>query len=111
MRSLEYGGVDAFAERVEDIGVALGDLTGPSRDAAALALGDVRAPVRTGALAKTVRAEPTALGFTLSAGGPSAPYAGPVHARHPFLTDTLSARETDIVDVYADYVDQTITTI
>lgn len=111
MGSLEFSDVDAFAAKVDDIGAALGDLTEPSRSAAALALGEVRAPVRTGALAKTDTAEATALGFTLSAGGPTAPYAGPVHARDPFLTDALTARETDIVDEYGDYVERTIDTI
>lgn len=101
----------AASGRVEDAGVALGDLSAPSSDASALALGEVRAPVRTGALANTVAAEPTALGFTLTAGGPSAPYAGIVHARNPFLTRAVEAREGGIVDTYADFVDTTLDTI
>lgn len=104
-------GVDALAARIEEAGAALGDLTPANSDAAAIALGEVRAPIRTGALSRTVEAVPDALGFVLRAGGPDAPYAGPVHARDPFLTRPIKEREGDIVDAYADHVDSTLDTI
>lgn len=103
--------LDRFAAEVEGAGRALGDLSGPSRVAATIALGDVRPPVKTGTLADTVEAIPEALGFTLRAGGPRAPYGPIVHARNPFLTRALTAREEDVVDAYADHVDLQLSSI
>lgn len=100
----------AFARDVEDLGAALGDLEAPSRDASALVLGSVEAPRDTGRLDDSVEAVVTPLGFTLTAGGTRAPYAGVVHARDPFLTRALEARAEDVVDTYADHVDDTIAT-
>jgi hypothetical protein len=100
----------ALAADVEGLGVALGDLSAPSRDAAAIALGSVKAPRDTGTLADTVEAVVTPLGFTLTAGGTRAPYAAIVHARDPYLTRALTAREDDVVDTYADHVEHTIDT-
>lgn len=102
-------GIDApdllpFAEEVEGVATALGDLSEPSRIAGDLVLGMVRPPILTGTLATTVEVVPGALGFTLRAGGPKAPYGPIVHARDPFLTRPLTAREDDVLDVYADHV-------
>lgn len=109
--TVEAPDASRVGDSLVEAGEALSDLSEPSRDAAALALGEVRAPVKTGALARTVEAEATALGFTLTAGGPTAPYAAPVHARDPFLTRPLTAREGDVVDIYADFVDNTLDNI
>lgn len=100
-----------FADDVEAVGRALGDLSGPSRVAAAKVIGDVRAPRVSGALAATVEAIPTALGFTLRAGGTSAPYGAIVHARDPFLTRPLTAAEDEVVDAYEDHVVQQLSSI
>lgn len=100
-----------FAEAVEGVAEALGDFRGPSREASSLVLGDVRPPIRTGTLASTVEAVPEALGFTLRAGGPKAPYGPIVHARDPFLTRPLAAREDDVLDIYVEHVVDTLNTI
>jgi len=103
--------LDPFAEQLGRVGQALGDFTGPSREAAAVALGDVRAPVRSGALAATVEAVPTALGFTLTAGGPRAPYGPIVHARDPFLSEAITSSEQEVLDAYAEHLDTTLDTL
>jgi hypothetical protein len=100
----------ALAASVEGLGVALADLSDPSRDAAANVLGAVEAPRDTGRLDDSVAAVATPLGFTLTAGGTRAPYAAVVHARDPFLSRALTAREDDVVDTYADHVEHTIDT-
>lgn len=100
-----------FAAEVEGLAPALGDFTGPSRAAGTLVLGDVRPPILTGTLARTVEAVPSALGFTLRAGGPAAPYGPIVHARDPFLTRPLTARENDVLGIYVEHVDNTLSTI
>ena len=96
------GGTEALP-RLRAAGVALADLTVPDEQAAADVLGVVKAPRRTGTLAATVAAEATGVGFALTAGGPAAPYGPIVHARDPFLTRALAAREQAVVDRYTDH--------
>lgn len=100
-----------FSAEVEGVAQSLGDFRAASRQAASLVLGDVRPPRRTGALASTVEAIPNALGFTLQAGGPKAPYGPIVHARDPFLSRPLTAREEGVLGIYADDVDTILSTI
>jgi hypothetical protein len=107
---IEATDVDRFAADVEGLGAALGDLAAANRDASVIVLGSVDAPRKTGTLDDTVEAIVTPLGWTLTAGGTRAPYAAIVHARDPFLSRALLAREDDVVDVYADHVTDTIDT-
>lgn len=107
---IEAPDVARFADDVEGLGAALGDLSAANDDASRMVLGSVDAPVRTGTLADTVEAIVTPLGWTLTAGGTRAPYAAIVHARDPFLSRALLAREDDVVDVYADHITDTIDT-
>lgn len=106
--------LDGLAAGLRSSGEALADLDSPNRRAADVVLGGVNAPTRTKALAATVDAEVTSLGFTLIAGSPRVDYAGFVHrgTRHmrarPFLTDALTAREEAVVDIYADHADQAL---
>ena len=109
--TLDAPGLLPFAEAAEGVVEALGDFRAPSRQAATMVLGDVRPPIRTGTLASTVEAVPEALGFTLRAGGPKAPYGPIVHARDPFLTRPLTAREDDVLDIYAEHVVDILNTL
>lgn len=97
-------GAQRLASTLNEAAAALLDLDQVNEDAADDVLGFVRPPVRTGRLADTVRAEYDALGFTLTAGGPGAPYAPYVHARNPFLDQTLDERRPAVVEHYVDHV-------
>lgn len=97
-------GAAALAADLQHAAAQVGDLDGPLADAATDVIGHVRAPVRTGALARSVQAVPDALGFTLTAGGPSAPYGPIVHAYNPFLSRALEQRQAAIVDDIADHI-------
>lgn len=110
--------LEASAHRAAD---NLGDLSGAHGQAgdyvAQLARG--MAPVRSGRLAGSIRADSAATAATVTAGGPGVPYAGPIHwgwpARNiraqPFLVDALSAAETSVVNIYGDAVQTTVSTI
>jgi hypothetical protein len=74
-------------------------------------LGYVQPPILTGRLASTVGADVDAFGFTLTAGGPVAPYGPIVHARDPFLTNAINGRQEAVVEAYSDYLGQVVDTI
>lgn len=99
----------AFAASVPASADALADLAGVNDEAARGVLGVVDPPRLTGRLASTVRAESDALGFTLTAGGPEAPYGPIVHARNPFIYRALDARENALGDAYTDHAEQALT--
>jgi hypothetical protein len=77
------------------------------------------APVVSGRLAASIRAERAATEATVTAGGPTVPYAGPIHwgwaarniSAQPFLVDALSAAETSVVNIYGAEVQTTVATI
>ena len=66
------------------------------------------APVRTGALANSLRATATRTGGRIRAGAGAVPYAGPIHfgwpARRikpqPFVYEALDPRRDEVIDVY-----------
>lgn len=97
-------GADRLASSMSDAAAALLDLDSVNEQAADDVLGYVNPPVRTGALASTVREEADALGFTLTAGGPKAPYAPAVHARNPFLTRATDDAKAAVTERYVDHV-------
>lgn len=102
------------AESLADLSDAHGQA---SEQVAQLARG--MAPVVSGRLAGSVRAERAPTQATITAGGPGVPYAGPIHwgwpARNirsqPFLVDALAAAESSVVNVYGDAVTRTVATI
>lgn len=98
----------ALARSAADAADDLGDLAGVNAEAAEGVLGVVVVPRRTGRLASTLAAESDALGFTLTAGGPTAPYGPYVHARDPFLTRALAERETALADAYEQHAEQAL---
>lgn len=101
-------GVDRFVQTIGQAAGDLVDLQPVNADAGALVIGYARIPRRTGALANTVRAEPTPAGVTITAGGNGVDYAIPVHKLNPFLTDALTAKENDVVDLYVGQVVDTL---
>lgn len=105
-------GLDRFSASVESVVDSLreGD-PGVGDEAGSAVLVAVDPPIRTGRLASTVRLEATAHGFTLHAGGPSAPYGAIVHARDPFLTDALEERADAAADAYHAWLTDQVATI
>jgi hypothetical protein len=77
------------------------------------------APVRSGALVGTIRAERATTEVRVTAGGPGVPYAGPIHwgwparniSAQPFLVNALDQAETSVVGIYADEVERTVAKI
>lgn len=101
-------GLDAFARSVTEAGRELGDLRDVDAQAAGEAVQAVEAPRLTGTLDSTVAAVVDPDGFTLTAGGPAAPYAAIVHARNPFLTRAVDRSEADILRPYEQHIDTTL---
>lgn len=104
-------GLTSLVSSLDEAASRLDDLDQVSAEAADQVVRAVEAPRVTGRLASTVAAEVDADGFTLTAGGPAAPYAAIVHARNPFLTRALDDRETAVVSAYEDHIDNTVNTI
>lgn len=109
--SATVSGVDRLASTTAEASRDLADLTQVNQDAGNLVAAAVDAPVRTGALAATVHAAAGPDGVALVAGSPDVTYAAPVHARNPFLTRALTAREDAVLDHYADHVERVVDTI
>lgn len=84
-----------------------------AQDAAELVRADAaaRAPIRTGRLRSSIRAQVAPGGATV---GTSVPYGAPVHygtsrmPGRPFLTDALNANRDKIVDLYARDIQELI---
>lgn len=103
----EVDGLQRLAQTLGDAADALDDPQ-VNADAAGQVLVAVDPPYLIGRLASTVRADHDGDGFTLRAGGPEAPYGAIVHARDPFLTDALAAREQAVIDTYLDHLDHVV---
>ena len=95
--------VRAFADAMHQAAAELDDLTRVNQHAADLVLGDARIPRDTGYLEAHTTALGTADGFALVS---TAPYAGYVHARNPFLTDPLNRDLDAVLDLYGDEVEE-----
>lgn len=73
-------------------------------------------PVRTGALANSIRAMATNTSGRVRVGKASVPYAGPIHfgwpahniKPNPFIYDALDPRRDEIVGLYEERIDQLI---
>lgn len=110
--TLEFKGIDALRSSAQAAGRDLGRLVAAAGDrAGTIVLDAVRPPIDTGTLAATVHVITTDQGFGIAAGGPSAPYVAIVHAKHPFITDAYAARESAVVDTYADAVQKAVDTM
>lgn len=104
----DASGAERVGASMRDAAAALLDLDQANEDAANDVLGFVRPPVRTGALANTVRDDADALGFTLTAGGPGAPYAPYAHARDPFLARALDDQAQAVTERYVDHAREAV---
>lgn len=71
----------------------------------------MRTRVDRGWLRDTVRASVVDDAVVLEAGGGPVDYAGFVHAYDPWLSETLTATETTVVDQVTDQVDDIAATI
>lgn len=109
--SVTAPGAAAFVGSLEQAAAALGELAEVNTNAGELVLGAARIPRRTGRLDRSARVLGSVDGFTLTAGGPSAPHAPIVHAYNPFLTDALTTSETDVVDLYLGHAERALDTI
>jgi hypothetical protein len=110
--ALRAEGFDTFASSAHAASRDLERLVAAAGDrAGTVVLDAVRPPIDTGTLAATVHVITTDQGFGIAAGGPSAPYVAIVHAKHPFITDALTARESAVVDTYADAVTDAVDSI
>ena len=74
------------------------------------------APVRTGNLAKSIRAAATQPGGRVRVGSAAVPYAGPIHfgwpkrriQPQPFVYDALDPRRAEVANLYAERIMQII---
>lgn len=99
---------DALGADIVEAGHELADTSDVMRvqGQAALAAADI--PVRTGHLLDTADVAVTSEGFALTA---AATYAGFVHARDPFFTRALAARENDIAAALDEHAEDIINRI
>lgn len=103
-------GVGRLVATLDDAGRRLQQLAPPGGDAlveAALP----RTPRRTGRLAGTVRSFVVDQQLVLSAGGGEVYYAALVHARRPWLADTVRDQAETVTDLVVDQVNHIIDTI
>lgn len=98
---LSAPGAPRLAASLGDAANQVAELDATNAAAADEVLGHVRPPIRTGALARSVHAEPDPLGFTIAAGGPQAPYAPIVHARNPFISRAMREGAAAVREEYA----------
>lgn len=113
---VEVVGAKELRKSLKAAGDDLGDLKGVHQAVGNLVVSAARgqAPVRSGALAGSLRASRVAGGVTVRAGSGSVPYAGPIHwgwpARNikanPFILDAAQATETAWVALYEDEVNR-----
>jgi hypothetical protein len=95
------------------------DTAGTQAGARLVTVAKTLAPRVSGRLANSIRAERAATSVTVTAGGTTVPYAGPIHwgwaarniAAQPFLTDALAQASPQITADYARDVAQTVSTI
>lgn len=108
--SVEVQGAKALRAQLRAAGIGLSDLKAAHASVAGMVVGKSRpgAPVRSGALAASVRGSGQAGAAMLRAGRASVPYANPIHwgwpARnipaHPWLWATVEDEQPAIVAQY-----------
>lgn len=115
---VEVPGLRKLRRDLRAMGDDLADLRAASTEAAGIvadAASD-RAPHLSGKLAASVRASNTTTGARVAAGGPTVPYAGPIHwgwpahniAPHPFIPDAAEATEDRWVGVYVSHLERAV---
>lgn len=95
------------ADDLGDLAARLDDLT-PAADAAAadvLPVAVAQSPRLTGRLAASLRSVVVATGFSIES---DLPYAPIVHARQPWIAETIAAHEQEITRAVEQYVDSAI---
>lgn len=105
---LDLIGAERLSGSLGAAGDRLTDLTQVNRAAGQEVLDTAEIPKDTGYLASTANVVATIEGFTLTA---SAPYAAKVHARNPFFTDALDAKQAAVVDRVTDHAESVLATI
>jgi hypothetical protein len=108
----EVTGAKELRRTLKQAGEDLGDLKDVNRRVGDLVISAARPhiPIRSGALAGSVRAASAAAKVTIRAGSARLPYAGPIHwgwpAHHirpnPFLSDAATRTEDTWVGYYFD---------
>jgi len=106
----ELRGADNLVRTLRSAAGALEDLTEAEHAAGQLlaAHGSARAPRRTGLLASRHGYTVVDTRLTVTA---ATPYAAVVHARFPWLTQTLAADEDQVTDLYLDGVDDALSLV
>lgn len=104
------GDPDRLAATLKAAADKVSDLTDAHTVAARVVLSAAtpKTPRRTGRLAAGLRSVVGPHGFTIAA---AAPYAAPVHAARPWVTDAIAATTDDQVDVYRGALVDIVNTI
>lgn len=99
MSDAELQGADQLASTLREAADALQDLSAAEHEAGQLLAqaGSAAAPRETGNLAEKHGYDVVAAQVVVTA---ATPYAAIVHARKPWLSDTLAARADEIADMY-----------
>lgn len=99
MSDAELQGADQLVSTLRDAAQALQDLSAAEHEAGQLLAqaGSAAAPRETGNLAAKHGYDVVAAQVSVTA---ATPYASRVHARQPWLADTLTARADEVADVY-----------
>lgn len=100
--TLAAQGVDQVAGTLTDAGHEIASLADVHRGEGQRALAAADIPYRTGRLADGASVVATDDGYSLTA---AATYAGFVHARDPFFTRAINAREAALLDAVTDHVE------
>lgn len=111
-------GLRQLQRDLRELGDGLGDLKDANAEAARIVAHEAerRAPKRTGRLAARIRGNRAAGRATVSAGGATVPYAGPIHygwpAHHitanPFVIDAAQATEDVWLPLYEHNIEQLV---
>lgn len=113
---MQVSGAKELRKTLKQAGDDLGDLKDVNQAVGNMVVSVARgnAPVRSGALAGSIRANRVAGGVSVRAGSGSVPYAGPIHwgwpARsikaQPFILDAAQQTEAAWVALYEDGVNK-----
>lgn len=105
--------VDRLVGDLDDVAGRLVDVDQPAGIIAddLVAAAQPVTPYDRGNLVKTVRATVVAGDVILVAGGTGVDYAGPVHARQPWLADTVTRQLDQAVDTLTDHLTDIVGTI
>jgi hypothetical protein len=89
---------DGFRRVADDLTAGMADV---NMDAARVIAGAVHPPVQSGALARTVTPVADATTASVTAGGPTVPYARVQEYRHRYLARALDTTTAQVADIIA----------